>query len=174
MKNISYLFFLAFLLFSSCASGQKENGTHKDPDTTTVFKEEYDYLSQLEKDIVGEWINVAMKVNVKTYNNTDTSFIVDINEDSWNMKMNIKPIITKIYDDGTYTSEFRNSYDSLMYNPKGTWFIDGDTLVMEDHQATYKYQIFIDGDMSEFKSMIDWDKDGDMDDEYFGKQQKKK
>ena len=97
-------------------------------------EEEFDYLSQLEKDIVGEWFNVSMKVWVKTYNNSDTSFIVDINEENWEVKMNIKPIVTIIYADGTYISEFRNSFDSLIYKPVGTWMIDGDTLIMEDHQ----------------------------------------
>ena len=86
--------------------------------------------------------------------------------------MNIKPIITTIYEDGTYTSEFRNSFDSLIYMPEGSWFIDGDTLIMQDHQDVYKYQIFIDGDLAEFKSKIDWDKDGKADDEYFGIQRK--
>ena len=45
---------------------------------------------------------------------------------------------------------------------------------MEDHQAVYKYQIFIDGDMAEFKSRLDWDKDGKKDDEYTGLQRKNK
>jgi len=174
MKKLNYVFFSAFILLSSCASGQKEKNANEDQIAPVEIEEEYDYISQLEKDIVGEWVNVSMKVWVNTYNNTDTSFMVDINEESWDMKMNIKPIVTKINNDGTYTSEFRNSYDSLIYKPKGTWLIDGDTLIMEDHQATYRYQIFIDGDMSVFKSMIDWDKDGNADDEYSGKQRKVK
>lgn len=136
------------------------------------IEEEFDYISQLEQDIVGEWVNISMKVWVKTYNNSDTSFIVDINEKTWDMKMNIKPIITTINEDGTYISEFRNSFDSLIYKPEGFWMIDGDTLIMEDHQAVYKYQIFIDGDMAEFKSLLDWDKDGKADDEYTGLQRK--
>ena len=133
---------------------------------------EMDYISQLEQQFIGEWSNVSMKVWVKTYNNSDTSFIVDITEENWELKMNIKPIVTTVYEDGTYISEFRNSFDSLIYKPEGTWMIDGDTLIMEDHQEVYKYQIFIDGDQAEFKNMVDWDKDGKADDEYFGVQRK--
>ena len=129
-------------------------------------------LSKLEQNFVGEWINVSMRVWVRTYNQTDTSFIVDINEDNWDLKMTVKPIATTVYADGTYISEFRNSFDSLIYQPKGTWMIDGDSLIMEDHQAVYKYQIFIDGDLAEFKSIVDWDNDGQVDDEYFGIQRK--
>ena len=131
-----------------------------------------EYVSQLEQDIVGEWTNVSMRIWVKTYNNSDTSFIVDITEESWEMKMNVKPILTTIFEDGTYVSEFRNSFDSLIYRPEGTWLVDGDSLIMQDHQATYKYQIFIDGDRAEFRSLVDWDKDGRADDEYFGIQKK--
>ena len=188
MKNPGILFFLAFILFYSCVSGQKEKNAIEKDETSLPrhppageaeqvgmeFEEEFDYISQLEQDIVGEWVNVSMKVWVKTYNNSDTSFIVDINEETWDMKMNVKPIITTIYEDGTYISEFRNSFDSLIYRPRGTWMIDGDSLIMEDHQAIYKYQIFIDGDMAEFNSRLDWDKDGKIDDEYTGLQRKNK
>ena len=133
----------------------------------------YDYLHELEKEIVGEWTNVSMRVHVRSYNESDTSFIVDITEENWDMKMNIRPIVTTIRADGTYSSEFRNSFDSLIYRTNGTWLMDGDSLIMEDNQAVYKFKIFIDGDMAEFRSMIDWDKDGRKDDEYFGVQRKK-
>ncbi len=165
-------FLIAFLisLFFSCASGQKDTGdatSGNQADTTYN-----DYLSQLETDLPGQWENMSMRVVVNTFNRSDTSFIVDINEENWELKMTIKPILTTILNDGTYTSEFRNSFDSLIYRPKGTWLLDGDTLIMEDQQATYKYQIFIDGSRAEFRSIMDWDGDGDMDDEYFGIQQK--
>ena len=129
-------------------------------DNYEVMEEELDYMSLLEQEIVGEWTNVSLKVWVKTYNNSDTSFIVDISEENWEMKMNVKPIVTTINADGTYESEFRNSFDSLIYKPNGTWLLDGDTLIMEDHQATYKYQIFLDGDRAEFNTVLDWDNDG--------------
>lgn len=160
------------LLFSTCVSGQKE--THNTPFENKPEEASgiSDYISGLEEEIIGEWRNVSMKIKVNTYNHSDTSFIVDINEDNWDLKMTVKPIITTINEDGTYMSEFRNSFDSLIYQPRGTWLIDGDTLIMQDHQATYKYQIFIDGDRAEFRSLLDWDGDGAADDEYFGVQRK--
>lgn len=172
MKNA--IIFIMSVFIYSCASGQKEKMTYSD--TVAVIEqvpeEEYDYISQLEEEFIGEWANVSMRVHVRSFNNSDTSFMVDINEDNWELKMNIKPIITTIFDDGTYISEFRNSFDSLIYKPKGTWLIDGDSLIMQDNQAIYKYQIFIDGTRAEFKSLVDWDKDGKEDDEYFGVQRK--
>jgi len=163
---INLIIFFAF----SCASGQKEKQAEVVIETDTLVQE--NYLSQLEQDIVGVWVNESMRVWVRSYNHSDTSFIVDINEDNWDLKMTIKPITTSIYADGTYISEFRNSFDSLIYSPKGTWFLDGDSLIMEDRQATYKYQVFVDDDRAEFKSILDWDSDGVADDEYFGVQRK--
>ncbi|MCG8309545.1 MAG: hypothetical protein MI975_19270 [Cytophagales bacterium] len=170
MKSASLILFIFFCY--SCASGQKDSKAEAESDVFDDAPEQYDYMSQLEREIIGEWTNVSMRVWVKTFNNSDTSFIVDISEENWEMKMNVKPIITAIYEDGTYVSEFRNSFDSLVYRPEGTWLIDGDTLIMQDHQAIYKYQIFIDGDRAEFNSLVDWDKDGKADDVYFGIQRK--
>lgn len=158
--------------FYSCVSGQKDGSADSIPEEILALEEPFNYVSHLEQEIVGEWTNVSMKIWVNTYNNSDTSFIVDISEDNWEMKMNVKPIVTIIYDDGTYISEFRNSFDSLIYKPEGTWLIDGDTLIMQDHQATYKYQIFLDGDRAEFNSLVDWDNDGKSDDDYKGVQRK--
>ena len=165
-------FMIGALFFYSCVSGQKEGVTEQNGEEINEVDDAFDYVSELEQQIVGEWTNVSMKVWVKTYNNSDTSFIVDISEENWEMKMNVKPIVTTIYENGTYMSEFRNSFDSLIYKPEGTWLTDGDTLIMQDHQATYKYQIFLDGDRAEFNSLIDWDNDGLADDEYQGVQRK--
>jgi len=170
---MKYLCILCISVFSySCVSGQKEHAISEEEEQFSIDVFDQDYISQLEEEFIGEWTNVSLKVWVKSYNNSDTSFIVDISEDNWELKMNVKPIVTTIHEDGTYISEFRNSFDSLIYRPKGTWMIDGDSLIMEDHQDIYKYQIFIDGDLAEFKSLVDWDKDGKADDEYFGVQRK--
>lgn len=174
MSKQGILLFMVFSLFYSCVSGQKDNAVAKNEENPQEFEEEFDYVTQLENDIVGEWVNNSMKVWVNTFNNSDTSFIVDINEETWEMKMTIKPIVTIIREDGTYISEFRNSFDSLIYRPEGSWMIDGDTLIMEDKQEVYKYQVFVDGDRAEFRNMIDWDNDGKEDDEYSGVQRKNK
>jgi hypothetical protein len=163
---LNIILFTAF----SCASGQKEKQAVVIVEADSLVEE--NYLSQLEQDLIGVWVNESMRVWVRSYNHSDTSFIVDINEENWDLKMTIKPITTTINADGTYSSEFRNSFDSLIYIPEGTWLLDGDSLIMEDRQDTYKYQVFVDGNRAEFRSIVDWDGDGVVDDEYFGVQRK--
>ncbi len=163
---LNIILFTAF----SCASGQKEKQAVVIVEADSLVEE--NYLSQLEQDLIGVWVNESMRVWVRSYNHSDTSFIVDINEENWDLKMTIKPITTTINADGTYSSEFRNSFDSLIYIPEGTWLLDGDSLIMEDRQDTYKYQVFVDGNRAEFRSIVDWDGDGVADDEYFGVQRK--
>ena len=170
---MKYLVVFMIALFQlSCASGQQEKTEESHESEMTSASQGIEYLTELEQAIVGEWTNVSMRVKVESFENSDTSFIVHITEENWDTKMNIRPIVTTIYADGTYTSEFRNSFDSLIYKPEGTWVIDGDSLFMTDHQDTYRYQIFVDGDVAEFNSIVDWDNDGKVDDEYFGVQHK--
>jgi hypothetical protein len=183
-KKLSFAALLMFwMCCTSCASGQRDAQNAGDDEVqemdtffsqqdTAYMEEEYEFMDQLEQQIVGEWENTAMRVKVWSYQNSDTSFIVDINEDTWDQKMNIKPIKTKIFSNGTYISEFRNSFDSLMYRPVGEWYMDGDSLIMTDRRGTYQYKVFVDGATAEFRSMVDWDGDGKSDDEYFGTQRK--
>jgi hypothetical protein len=166
------LVLFAAIFYASCVSGQKEHHNVSGNTEAEIEDEFTSFLSEMEQNFIGEWRTESMRIWVRTYNKTDTSFIVDINDDNWDLKMTIEPITTTVFEDGTYISEFRNSFDSIIYKPEGTWMIDGDSLFMEDHQAQYKYQIFIDGDRAEFKSVVDWDGDGDIDDEYFGVQRK--
>ena len=166
------LLILFFALSISWAAAAQDDKNSNRPDNSDNTAWSGEILEELEQQIVGVWTNVSMLIHVNTYQNSDTSFIVDINEHNWDQKMTIQPIVTTIHEDGTYESEFRNSFDSLMYTTSGTWMLDGDTLLMEDHQGAYKYQIFIDGDRAEFRSLIDYDQDEHSDDRYFGVQRK--
>ncbi len=188
------LCFLSFIIIvGSCVSGQKDSGTTGSYDTAKTMLsdpdindndtsiqddydayEEYDYISELENELIGTWVNSSIRVDVYSFQNSDTSFIVDISEDAWDMKMTIRPIVTKILADGTYISEQRNFFDSLLNISRGSWMLDGDSLIMEDSKKNvYKYQIFIDGDRAEFRGMTDYDNDGKKDDRYFGVQKRK-
>lgn len=148
-----YVFF-AFTLLSLNANGQS-----------------YDAI---EDQIVGAWQADMLIIDVNSFEDSDTTFTVKVYNDNWEMLMQIKPPIIRIKNDGTFTSTTYNLEDELVQESNGNWWMDGDSLYMEDVQKTlYQYKVFIDGDLAEFKSWIDWDMDGKKDDHYFGVQKRK-
>jgi len=159
-KFYSFIF-LPVLFFISC-------------DQNTAVQENV----ELEKQLVGEWYNVSMKLTMNTFNNKDTVKIFEVPEGSWEKKMNIRPINTYFKADGTYNSAHMNLEDSVFYNPAGHWTILGDTIIMRDtfpeKGLSYRYKITITDDVVEFTGNEDCDRDGKADDNYYGKQRRKR
>jgi hypothetical protein len=104
MRNIPFI--LALSLFYSCVSAQKENSPVAIQEGELLEEEFTDYISALEQNFIGEWINGSMRVWVRSYNQSDTSFMVDINEDNYDLKMTVKPIATTVHAVGTSISAF--------------------------------------------------------------------
>lgn len=140
--------------------------------------EEISENKELEKQLVGEWRNVSLKIKMNTFKNRDTFRIFEVNENNWEAKMRIQPIRTFYRADGTYNSEHRNLKDSLIYNPAGRWAIQGDTIIMMDtfpeRALSYRYKIVIKNNIAEFTGLEDCDRDGNADDDYYGTQRRQK
>jgi len=157
------LFVIATFLFSCSV---KEND-----------KKVYDQL-------IGEWRNVSMKVEMLTVNNTDSTSTLDVTEANWEQIMQIRTIRTFFKADGTYNSVHANLNDSLIYNPAGKWSVQGDSILMTDTfpqaRLTYKYRFTIREQdvngkkelLAEFWGVEDFDQDGKKDDSYYGVQRK--
>lgn len=145
-----------FCLFFSCSS--KEN--KKSP----------------SEQLVGEWRNVYMKVEMQTVNNTDSNDILEVSEENWEKMMQIRTIQTFYNADGTYNSKHTNLKDSVIYNPAGKWQIQGDSIIMSDTfpktGLIYKYKIAIKDNNVEFWGVEDFDQDGNKDDKYYGTQKR--
>lgn len=130
--------------------------------------------------IAGVWLNTYMKVEMKTYKGTDSTKIMEVNEESWENTMGIRPIETHFNENGTYNSIHRNLHDSIIYNPAGKWFVKGDSLFMNDtfpeKGIGYKYRFVIttkdNETVVEFWGHEDFDQDGRKDDLYYGRQRK--
>jgi hypothetical protein len=124
----------------------------------------------------GQWRNVYMKLEMRTYKNADSTRMLEVNENNWEQVMKIKPIRTFFWYDGTYNSEHRDLRDSIFYNPAGKWTLRADTLEMTDTfpkaGLRYKYRITVNGNMAEFSGVEDLDGDGKKDDLYYGTQRR--
>jgi hypothetical protein len=128
------------------------------------------------KPLIGEWRNIYLKIEMNSYNNSDSTRIFEATELDWEEKMNIRPIRTFFRENGTYNSAHYNLRDSLVYNPAGRWCVFGDTLIMRDtfpqDAAPYKYKLTVRNRLAEFTGIEDSDNDGKKDDIYFGRQWK--
>ncbi len=125
------------------------------------------------ENLVGLWKNITIRVEMKTYKGSDSSAAFIANERNWNKTMNIKPIRTHIKEDGSYISRYYSPDDSLVMERRGNWKVHGDTLVMQEtHPADNRYVAWFNlkGDTVRFRRVMDWDKDGEADDQYTGVQ----
>jgi hypothetical protein len=139
---------------------------------------------KLSGQLIGEWRNVSMKVEMPTVNNTDSSSTLDVTEANWEQVMQIRTIQTFFNADGTYRSTHTNLNDSIIYNPAGKWAILGDSILMTDTfpqpGLTYTYRFTlreqnVNGKkelLAEFRGVEDFDQDGKKDDTYSGVQRK--
>ena len=152
------MYLLLALLLVGAASCQKEKET-----TETDIKTE----------LPGTWESVSINVKVNTVNNTDSSYVFDVTEKNWSRTLGIQPIKTFYKNENNnYISEYYDLNDSLINVTRGKWYVFGDSLTLVTPEATYEYEVSLDGGRGTFRSLMDWDGDGQMDDEYNGVQRK--
>jgi len=155
MRPLLILFFLSlFMLLHSCQSGDKEAGTPP-PD--------------LKKELPGTWEAVSVKVQVNSaMNKPDSSATFEIKEEEWLDRMGVQPVRTYYQTDNKYRQEFRALNDTLLSISRGVWNTFGDTLMMIEPTTTYQYTISLKNGLAEFRALVDWDGDGEEDDDYMG------
>ena len=124
----------------------------------------------LSKSIQGKWSNIDLTVIIQTQNNEDTSVTYKVEPGEWEQILQIRPILTEYYEDGSYRSEYRNLNDSLIRVAQGYWEMVGDSLQLMEEQVATRYYLRILGDTATFTGYLDWDQDGKRDDLYQGRQ----
>ncbi len=157
--NKSILLF-AMVFVISCGNDKKD-------------KEPSGEKPSLAQQLAGEWNNLYLKVDVNSKNNTDSNEVFEADLPQWEEKLKIKPIRTFFRADSTWNSAHYNLKDSLVYNPSGKWWLEGDRLTMLQQfpsPDTTAYTVTIKSDTATFESILDWDMDGKKDDKYFGRQ----
>lgn len=120
------------------------------------------------KDLIGTWEQTTMLI---TYNSTsgieDSMTVFEVKEENWIKTLSIQPVRSIFKADSTFRQEFRTPTDSLYSRQRGLWNLIGDTLIMITSEATYTYEIELDGSgLSHYRSILDWDGDGMEDDAY--------
>jgi len=133
-------------------------------DTTTQQRENI----PLDEAIIGVWEAVSFRVIVNSVQNSDSSYVFEIEERDWENRLKVKPVLRYFYKNKKFVEQFRG-LDEVPYDTtRGMWNTFGDTLMMVEPNATYSYEVSIEKGLSEYYGLLDWDGDGNADDEYIG------
>lgn len=167
MDKLLIIFTTLLIVFNTaCSSGQNKR---QNSESAVKEQPDHNYGDVIENEIVGKWKNGTVDVDLSTYNNTDTSFHISVNESNWKIVMNINPIITSIREDGSFVTEYRDTLNNVFHTNRGIWYIDGDSLFLEDEKGKlFPYKILLKGNEMEMETMVDYDEDGKKDDFYIG------
>lgn len=154
-----FLFIIGLLLLNGCASESSSDSSSK--------------LDLLEI-MPGTWESVSIQVTVNAGQDNDSSYIFDVPEKDWSSRLGIRPI-KSYYEAGngsTYYSEYIGLDGEIQDVTRGKWYVNGDSLRLVTPIATYEYLVSFAGGKTEFRAVLDWDRDGEDDDEYLGVQRK--
>lgn len=124
--------------------------------------------SDMENSLIGRWESVGLHVTVHTYHNSDSTLVIDFEENDLRTRFPVKPTVTVLNEDGTYYLEYRTKSDSLVARPSGEWSVKDDSITMHQYvpaEYVYSYHVTLMPGKAEFRGMLDYDGDGKVDDE---------
>lgn len=157
MKTLAQIVILLLLIFACTDTKKKETATETVPE------------SNLQEAVVATWTNLTLNVTMPLAVG-DSSITVE--EGKWEEVLGIKPIVTTINEDGTFSSNYYTLEDELMMTSNGSWSVNNDSLTMIQNGVPTTYHLSIQDSIGTFTGYLDWDQDGKSDDLYIGTQKK--
>ena len=159
MKCISPLLFvsLMLLILSSCQQDQADQ---------VIEEAEVDLKSALQ----GTWQTFQINVAVNSADGQDTFRTESLTEAIWKDVFNMEPPVWYFQPDQKFRRVHRNLNGGVVDQSRGMWNTFGDTLVLIEPEVTYQYLVKIGEGRAAFRTFLDWDADGESDDEYQGLQ----
>lgn len=141
------------LVLSACGKGE----TARDVSTTSQLT---------EAELLGTWEITDLNVTAPTYLGGDTTYVQQIAEAEWLQKYGVKPARTVFTDDGKLkrTYYLRNGQITDIVN--GLWHLENDSLRIIEPDVIFYYRPTLNGEKLTLTGRIDYDRDGDTDDDY--------
>ena len=119
----------------------------------------------LKQHLPGAWEAVSLQVTVHTAENTDSSYVFEVREENWVQRFGVHPKRTVFLLDNRFRTEFRSVTDTLIEAQRGVWNTFGDTLMLIEPSATTQYEVTLRSGLADWRTLVDWDGDGEVDDE---------
>ncbi|MEL6970192.1 MAG: hypothetical protein AAFO02_08480 [Bacteroidota bacterium] len=148
----------SFLFGTACQADQSAH--------TEETVEEVDLKSALQ----GTWQTFQINVAINTADGRDTFRTESLTEEVWEDVFKMEPPVYYFQPDQKYRLVHRNILGELVNQSRGMWNTFGDTLVLIEPEATYQYEVKLANGRAAFRAFMDWDADGEEDDEYQGLQ----
>lgn len=151
-----FLFLLCLMGLFACSSDS----------TATSLANKETTVTDIEKGLLGTWEITEMRVTAPTYLGGDTAFVQHIKEAEWDQVYGVKPAKTLFTADGKLkrTHFFKNGQITDIVN--GLWRVKGDSLLVIEPNITFTYHPQMDGEQLKLKGKVDYDRDGEADDNY--------
>ena len=150
-----YLVLIVSLCVVSCTNdGQKVR------EEAAQYADSVGVVSLYPKEIVGKWESVSLQVAV----NADSAYNFTVGSGKWESTLGRKPFKTHFKANNTYQIDYPDLNDSITETRRGIWNLFGDTLLLIENVSTYDYLITIKKDHIQYRSKVDWDNDGAIDD----------
>jgi hypothetical protein len=143
----------------------------------SAFSIKLNNSEDLRKQLIGQWRNLTIHIDIMSADNTDKKEVWEANESNWEKQFKIKPIHTYFKEDNTFYSEYYTLKDSMFYRPTGKWTLKGNNLTFYYEKPkvdTLYFTVSIKDNIATFHGILDWDEDGKKDDIYDGTQRKQK
>lgn len=121
----------------------------------------------ISKELLGTWETVEVDVRYTTYQNQDTAFQQVIREGDWGKLFGVRPARTEFTPDGKHKRTHTLSSGQVADITNGVWKARGaDSLLIIEPNRTFFYEHELSGDRLVLTGTVDYDLDGEVDDEY--------
>lgn len=166
-----HLFLICFLSLSTLFIACKNDDNGK---TDPVDPPEEKALTMA--DVAGEWVSAGIKVQINGLNGTDTDTIIEATEDTYPEVLGIKANFSVLNADGTYEDTYILPNDSIETG-NGTWSLGDGTITFSQvvpNERVHTYQLMFDDEGTMMVSgKVDFDADGEQDDDFSGESYKR-
>ena len=121
----------------------------------------------LKEVLPGTWETKFFQIKMPTHNDSDSTSVFEASEEYWEAKFQVKPYRTYFGPDQKYRTAYRGLQGHLISESRGVWNAFGDTLMMIQKDGTLQYKLLVEKGQAHFSALLDWDQDGEEDDEYY-------
>lgn len=152
--NMRLLSLLIFLALFSCDQG---NSSSTESSATA---------DGLKSELLGTWEAMDLNIHSPTFEGQDTVVNQIIKEADWGQLYGVKPAQTVYTADRKLRRSHFYTNGQLINVVNGLWKLEGDSLHIIEPNITFSYLAKFDNQKMTLTGLIDWDRDGERDDDY--------